>query len=98
MHTIGFLRIRNELILVLAVMQICQSISHAFSAFSSPSKSAQTSNSTELMDLTKSLMEDFSDTATNAPTNAEVSRFVAAYAKNGKDLAEKREGEVTFLI
>jgi len=90
----GFLKRRSKLILVIAVLQICHSLSYGFSGFSSSPTSVQTSNSTALlmMDLETSLIQDFSDA-----TNAEVNRFVAAYAKNGKDAAEKREAIETRL-
>lgn len=89
----GFLKRRRKLTLGIVVLEICQSLSFGFSAFSSPSTSVQKSNnSTEQMDLQASLEQDFSDA-----TNAEVHRFVAAYTKNGKDVTEKKEGEGTYI-
>lgn len=89
----GCLKRRSKFILSIAVIQICQSSSYGFSAFSSRSANVPKTNSTELMDLKASLIQDFPDA-----TNAEVDRFTRAYSKNGKGVEGQRQGEETYHI
>ena len=78
-----------KLLLAIAIMQICQTLSNGFSAFSSQSTSSTpATNSSKLMDIKLALLQDYTDA-----TDSEVTRFVTAYEKNGVDAFEKKEGE-----